>query len=290
MNETKLLTIIIPTYNRAERLRNLLKELTPIAVINSNFHIMISDDSSTDHTTHVASEFGTQFKSLSYRKNISRLGFKGNLNSAISVCETSLYMLLWDDETPLPYGIMDILNFIKDHQNFSFYSPKYYLNGRLYRGSEEIERISLINHRNYINHAPGLIFKTSLSIDCAKNYAEFFFHPDNWYPQAMIAAYSILTQGDACNVPIQVCTEIGPENSGLGDYSSLSGRWSEWKLFLKFYEKISEQYPNNAEVMKLINMHKASLVGKLAFGALTESPDYYRSFLESLRLSVVKSS
>lgn len=55
MNENKLITVLTPTYNRANLLPNLYNSL--IAQEENNFNWLIIDDGSTDGTKNIVSGF-----------------------------------------------------------------------------------------------------------------------------------------------------------------------------------------------------------------------------------------
>src|SRR4030095_6701459 len=76
---TPLLSICIPTYNRAERLRVMLQAVLPqVAAHADKVELWISDNASSDHTPQVVADAHV-LGPLQYSRNSSNLGIVGNL-------------------------------------------------------------------------------------------------------------------------------------------------------------------------------------------------------------------
>ena len=67
--EKPLLSICIPTYNRAEVLNATLNEITSLKDFDESVEIVISDNCSTDNTKLVCAEFSKKFKNVRYFRN-----------------------------------------------------------------------------------------------------------------------------------------------------------------------------------------------------------------------------
>ena len=96
MKKIVLISIVIPVFNNAERLRNCLSVLKQ--VINSEVQVVIIDDGSTDDSPMVAAEFSNEFENFTFHRiyknegvgNARNLGLKLSLGSY-------LYFLDCDD-------------------------------------------------------------------------------------------------------------------------------------------------------------------------------------------------
>lgn len=64
-----LLSICIPTYNRAEILRDTLTQYTSCPEFDNDVELIISDNASTDHTGEVCLEFATKHDNVKYYRN-----------------------------------------------------------------------------------------------------------------------------------------------------------------------------------------------------------------------------
>lgn len=127
----KLLTIAIPTYNRADKLRRLLKKLEDqinLDSLGSQIEILVSDNASTDNTPGVISEFSenNNFK-LKYFRQLSNLGFDFNCKFLYEKTQTDYVWFFSDDDIPLPCALSIILERLwgnkPDALIFSFEQP-----------------------------------------------------------------------------------------------------------------------------------------------------------------------
>ena len=66
LNKQPLLSICIPTYNRAEILRRTLAKITSDKDFDEDIEIVISDNASTDNTQKVCQEFCASYKNIHY--------------------------------------------------------------------------------------------------------------------------------------------------------------------------------------------------------------------------------
>lgn len=68
-----LLSLCIPTYNRAEILDKSLSEITSNEAFDDDVEIVISDNCSTDNTENVAKKYTSRFSNIKYFKNEENL-------------------------------------------------------------------------------------------------------------------------------------------------------------------------------------------------------------------------
>ena len=59
-----ILSICIPTYNRAEVLRDTLEHYTSCEEFNDEVELIISDNASTDATKSLCTEYAEQYKNI----------------------------------------------------------------------------------------------------------------------------------------------------------------------------------------------------------------------------------
>ncbi|CAG0963072.1 GalNAc(5)-diNAcBac-PP-undecaprenol beta-1,3-glucosyltransferase [Methylophilaceae bacterium] len=94
------ISIVIPTYNRADLLKRALK-----SVFNQTIRpdeIIISDNASTDHTQEVVRGFSNNGVNIKYFRHDKNVGMLKNWEHAVSLVDTSFFSVLADDDYLLP--------------------------------------------------------------------------------------------------------------------------------------------------------------------------------------------
>lgn len=94
-----LLSICIPTFNRAELLKNTLTSIYSQKANHSDFEVVISDNCSTDHTEEVVSNFLSKYSNLKYVKHSAPID--GNDNIVYSIKLGSGLFLKVSNDTAL---------------------------------------------------------------------------------------------------------------------------------------------------------------------------------------------
>lgn len=93
------LEIVIPTFNRCEKLgitfSYLLDENSPV----KNCDITILDDCSTDDTPNLVKKIAEKHPNVRYRCNMRNLGILGNILNAHLICSKEYFWLLGDNDT-----------------------------------------------------------------------------------------------------------------------------------------------------------------------------------------------
>ncbi len=102
MTNSKILTIGIPTYNGALRIRETIDSIAP--QLGPDCEILVSDNASSDKTQEVVLELSQKYPGLiSYHRNRENRGFDGNLN-AIFDRALGRYVWLFGDDDILSAG------------------------------------------------------------------------------------------------------------------------------------------------------------------------------------------
>ncbi|EPL08523.1 glycosyltransferase [Pseudomonas sp. CF161] len=95
LNPNQHLSVVIPTYNRADFLNHSLELHIPI-LKKYNIQIFIFDNASTDNTTEVVSNWMDKYSLLYYVRNDFNLGADENFESALKRPDTDYIWLLGD--------------------------------------------------------------------------------------------------------------------------------------------------------------------------------------------------
>lgn len=117
MNE--LLSICIPTYNRAATLREGLSRLIPV-VSPLQIAIHVADNHSTDETAQVVAQAQVEYPLIRYHRNASNLGMDGNFEIALRLAETRYAWLLGDDDRIAQDAVREVVSLISGGDHYTF--------------------------------------------------------------------------------------------------------------------------------------------------------------------------
>ncbi|MGH8002209.1 MAG: glycosyltransferase family 2 protein [Brasilonema sp.] len=117
---TNLLTIAIPTYNRAQLLDNQLAWLfRAIKGFESVCEIIVSDNCSTDDTPKVVEKWQSIFSNttFNYKRNPENIGAVRNITSCIKTANSKYVWTISDDDKIFDNSIAYIVNTLTQHSN-----------------------------------------------------------------------------------------------------------------------------------------------------------------------------
>jgi abequosyltransferase len=116
-NSKPLLTIAIPTYNRARYLRELLSVLFDQLVYESRVELIISDNASPDETPAVVEEFQKRGLAIRYIRNKTNIGPDSNFLQCFEQARGNYVWIFGDDDIIVPGGVAAILPYL-DRQEY----------------------------------------------------------------------------------------------------------------------------------------------------------------------------
>jgi glycosyltransferase involved in cell wall biosynthesis len=126
----KILSIAIPTWNRAAKLKRLLAVIQGEIVtscLQEQIEVLVSDNASSDNTSSIASEFKDSNFSLKYYRQPENLGFDNNVNFLYEQAKSKYIWYMSDDDLPLSGAISLILKSLLENNPdvllFSFIQP-----------------------------------------------------------------------------------------------------------------------------------------------------------------------
>lgn len=103
------ITVVIPTYNRAEALSRALASLCKQTL--SDFQVVISDNCSTDGTDTVVADFQNRL-SINYLKASENFGPIPNWERGLRAVTTEWVKILWSDDWLEPSALEDLIGII----------------------------------------------------------------------------------------------------------------------------------------------------------------------------------
>lgn len=118
-NNNAILTIAIPTYNRAKYLETSLNILIEqINEIDQNVELIISDNCSNDNTEEVVKKFLSKGYDFRYIKNATNLGMDGNFVQCFKIAKGKYVWVLGDDDFLLPGSLKRIVQKLSDDEEY----------------------------------------------------------------------------------------------------------------------------------------------------------------------------
>lgn len=112
------LSIVIPSYNRADFLDQSLSVHVPLAR-SHNIQILISDNASTDNTQDVIAKWQKEYGLIHCLKNETTVGPEANFEKALKAADTQYVWLLGDTSKIPENGIVSILKLIESTDSYS---------------------------------------------------------------------------------------------------------------------------------------------------------------------------
>jgi glycosyltransferase involved in cell wall biosynthesis len=98
-----MITVYLPTFNRAAKLREALVSLRLQTLDKRHFRVVVSDNASTDETPSVVAEFGDL--SIVHRRHDRNVGLVANWCGARDFLEGELLQFLSDDDLLAPFHL-----------------------------------------------------------------------------------------------------------------------------------------------------------------------------------------
>jgi glycosyltransferase involved in cell wall biosynthesis len=122
MTTKKILSIAIPTYNRARWLKLCLENLLPQTQSHlDEVEVSIYDNSSPDNTGEVVHEFARRGFKFNYVLNSKNIGSDANIAQCFNKASGQYVLIFGDDDVMLDGSIVKIINAVKtDHYGAVF--------------------------------------------------------------------------------------------------------------------------------------------------------------------------
>lgn len=116
-----ILSICIPTFNRAHYLNNCLHSIIKYNLHKKlKFQVCVSDNCSTDNTEQVVKK-AKRFLDIKYLKNPTNFGVHLNFLKVVSMADGEFIWMIGDDDLLMPYAIENIFDLINKNPNVDFF-------------------------------------------------------------------------------------------------------------------------------------------------------------------------
>ena len=115
----KLLSICIPTYNRAVCLQECLESILLSAKgFEDKIEINILDNASRDNTEEVVRKYQARYKFINYKKRLNAVNVNENIFEAASLSTGSYIWVFGDDDKVVSTAVSKVMKRIEEGYNF----------------------------------------------------------------------------------------------------------------------------------------------------------------------------
>jgi glycosyltransferase involved in cell wall biosynthesis len=118
--EKKILTVCIPTYNRANNIKKNIIPLLNYFKGERNIHFLICNNDSKDNTNHLCKTLNKKFNNLSYFKISKKIDKEKFFEWSAKKVKSKFFFFLFDDDICLKKILEEVPNILLQSKNFSF--------------------------------------------------------------------------------------------------------------------------------------------------------------------------
>jgi len=301
MTNQKLITICVPTYNRAKNVVGLVQELLDFE-LNDQIEILVIDNDSPDNTFEELSKF-SHHNNVSIFKNEKNIGFTRSVLRCFNLCKTEHLIYLPDDDILYKDGISELLSFLPT-LDLDFLAPRWKKTDGLHmrgRGSDKVKEISLTGLRGQCDHTPGCVYRAS-SLRFSEKYILERLDKDcllaTYMPQNILLFMAKLNNLKLYSSPI-LLGGYRPEGSlpkhaldpAANSYMSLSPSFNIYLSMKHFYEDMLTKFydsPLVDELKVLSDAHNLNLYNIIDDAVCFSDDSESKSLSESFRVGSIK--
>ncbi len=148
MSVQKLVSISVPTYNRAEDLDRCLGSiLSQVAGLEDFVEVYVSNNASTDNTREIIKKYLDQGYPLIALENPTNLGHDGNLESLYEKANTPYFWLFGDDDCLMPGMLKPIVDVLRSGSYGIVYLPSRWFRGEFKLLDSEREQYKQFSYK-----------------------------------------------------------------------------------------------------------------------------------------------
>lgn len=114
--EIPLLSITIPTWNRAAFLKMTLEQLaSQLSELLVDIEILVSDNASTDNTSEIIAEFLQRQIPITYVRNSENIGSDRNIAQCFNLAKGHYVLILGDDDLLVDGSLQRLVHLLSEH-------------------------------------------------------------------------------------------------------------------------------------------------------------------------------
>ena len=229
INLMKLLTIAIPTYNRAEVLNKCLTSIfSQIKGLEKFIDVLISDNNSDDNTSEVVNSFINNGHDLVYNKNNSNIGMDMNFKYCFNSSKSKYIWILGDDDFLLNGSLSDIITILQENSfGILFLETRKIDNDNLEIHTNSSRLLSKISY--YITFISSVIVNTDniYKVNFEKYYGSYL----NYLQVYLDGLFLNSINGKYNKITMNISNDLGT-----------TGGYNVFRVFVKNYLNILKDY------------------------------------------------
>jgi glycosyltransferase involved in cell wall biosynthesis len=264
-----LLTIGIPTYNRASTVSRVLHDLLAEPA-SELVEVLVIDDGGADDTFAKLSEDPTIASRVRVLRNDVNVGYPRTFARVFAECRTEYVMLMADDDLVVAENLAPLLDYL-ERERPAFVSPQFLKGSTVYRGRATTGPITPRQFLSCSAHAPGLVYRVE---DCRDALDELASRIESEqadalvYPQVVVFMNLMIAARKCEWFALPTAREVNPHPSGILDadgraYWSVESRWQQLKSFDSMLEQHAEQ-DTTGVARQLLDAHRALVFQRMA--------------------------
>ncbi len=193
MTISPLLSITIPTWNRAsflhEQLSMLTGQITNYSLTNK-VQIVIADNGSDDNTFEIVFDFISRYSYITYFNNKINKGARYNLIKALELAKGKYCIFLGDDDRYKNDGLLKMISCLEENKNVDAVFDTYLFKNNHFENQSFVSLVEiLLNFYYFIGNAGLFIIRTTLIHQNIIKYGYNYFSMS--WPQTQLIILSL---------------------------------------------------------------------------------------------------
>ena len=117
---SKILTLSIPTWNRASLLKNLLTEISQKITefnLENDIELLVSNNNSEDSTDEIILSLKLKYNFITYNRNSTNIGGKSNVLKSMELAASPFVMFFGDDDNVNVENLLPVIKILKNNND-----------------------------------------------------------------------------------------------------------------------------------------------------------------------------
>lgn len=235
--EQPILSICIPTYNRADILRDNLEIISEQLkrCNNAEVEIIVSDNCSPDNTREVAANMQKLGLPIVYNRNAENIGADGNFLKCMTIASGKYVYLLGDDDFFAPNAIGRLLDILRGHDYGLVYINTRNNDGNVIEYHDQSKFIKEVSY--FYTFMSGCVFRRD-AIDIVRNHEKYIA---THLLQMPFYLQSTMMSDSNVVVRFPILGETGADAQNNGGYNF-------FEVFVKNYLAIMAEYIKDVDL------------------------------------------